>query len=94
MKILITGGAGFIGSHLTQLLSVDHEVIIYDIQEPKQKNVDFIIGDVNDAQKNLENTFLGISSQIKTFLIYILISTIGVISMGIVFVSALMISHG
>ena len=45
-------------------------------------------------QKNLENTFLGISSQIKTFLIYILISTIGVISMGIVFVSALMISHG
>ena len=31
MKILITGGAGFIGSHLTQLLSVDHEVIIYDI---------------------------------------------------------------
>ena len=55
MKILITGGAGFIGSHLTQLLSVDHEVIIYDIQEPKQKNVDFIIGDVNDAQKNLES---------------------------------------
>ncbi len=45
-------------------------------------------------QKNLENTFLGISSQIKTFLIYILISTIGVISMGIVFVSALTISHG
>lgn len=55
MKILITGGAGFIGSHLTQLLSNDHEVIIYDIQEPKQKNVDFIIGDVNDAEKNLES---------------------------------------
>lgn len=45
-------------------------------------------------QKKLENTFLGKSSQIKTFLIYILISTIGVMSMGIVFVSALMISHG
>ena len=45
-------------------------------------------------QKKLENTFLGMSSQIKTFLIYILISTIGVISMGIAFVSALMISHG
>ena len=45
-------------------------------------------------QNKLENTFLGNSSQIKTFLIYILISTIGVISMGIVFVSALMMSHG
>ena len=44
--------------------------------------------------KKLETTILGMSSQIKTFLIYILISTIGVISMGIVFVSALMISHG
>ena len=44
--------------------------------------------------KKLENTILGMSSQIKTFLIYILISTIGVISMGIVFVSALMMSHG
>src|SRR3989339_1717180 len=31
MKILITGGAGFIGSHLTEkLLEMDHEVFVID----------------------------------------------------------------
>ena len=30
MKILITGGAGFIGSHLSETLSEDHDVFIYD----------------------------------------------------------------
>ena len=31
MKILITGGAGFIGSHLTEkLLQMDHEVFVID----------------------------------------------------------------
>ncbi len=55
MKILITGGAGFIGSHLTKLLSVDNDVIIYDIKEPKQANVDSIIGDVNNLEKNLQS---------------------------------------
>ena len=55
MKILITGGAGFIGSHLTKLLSIDNDVIIYDIKQPKQGNVDSIIGDVNNLEKNLES---------------------------------------
>tara|TARA_B100000029_G_scaffold479742_1_gene527077 strand:- start:3728 stop:4669 length:942 start_codon:yes stop_codon:yes gene_type:complete len=54
MKILITGGAGFIGSHLTKLLSVDNDVIIYDIKPSKQKNVKSIVGDVNNFQKNFE----------------------------------------
>ncbi len=31
---------------------------------------------------------------IKTFLVHLIISTIGVLTMGVLFVSALMISHG
>ncbi len=35
MKILITGGAGFVGSHLVDELAEKHEVIIYDNLEPQ-----------------------------------------------------------
>ncbi len=45
-------------------------------------------------KKKLESTFLGRSSHTKTFLIYLLISTIGVITTGILFVLALTMSHG
>ena len=50
MKILITGGSGFIGSHLTdQLLEAGHEVTIYDIDEPKyNQDASYIKGDVCD----------------------------------------------
>jgi UDP-glucose 4-epimerase len=34
MKILITGGAGFIGSHLAEKLAYKHEVIILDNMDP------------------------------------------------------------
>ena len=30
MKILITGGIGFIGSHLVNILKEDHEIVILD----------------------------------------------------------------
>jgi dTDP-L-rhamnose 4-epimerase len=40
MKILVTGGAGFVGSHLVDELAKKHEVIIYDNLEPQvHKNV-------------------------------------------------------
>lgn len=35
MRILVTGGAGFIGSHIVkQLLEANHEVVIYDVEKP------------------------------------------------------------
>jgi UDP-glucose 4-epimerase len=50
MKILITGGSGFIGSHVTDaLIAAGHDVTIYDIEEPKYNNsASYIKGDVCD----------------------------------------------
>ncbi|MDY6964417.1 MAG: NAD-dependent epimerase/dehydratase family protein [Halobacteriota archaeon] len=35
MKILVTGGAGFIGSHIVDELTKDHEVVVLDNLEPQ-----------------------------------------------------------
>ena len=44
--------------------------------------------------QKLANSYFGKLSLIKTFLVYLLISSIGVLSMGIIFVSALIFAHG
>ena len=53
MKILITGGAGFIGHHLANRLSEHHTIVVYDnlyTGDPKRlnSNIEFIKGDVTD----------------------------------------------
>ena len=62
MKILITGGAGYIGSHTCiELLSGSHEVLIYDnlsnssiqaverIKLITNKSFEFVKGDIRDS---------------------------------------------
>ena len=44
--------------------------------------------------QKLARSYLGKLSLAKTFFVYLLVSTIGVLSMGIIFVSAVMFSHG
>ncbi|MHA7646525.1 NAD-dependent epimerase/dehydratase family protein [Nitrosopumilus sp. S4] len=59
MKILITGGAGFIGRHLIDFLKKNHTVLVYDNLSnsdklPDGKNVKFLRGDVLDFEKLAE----------------------------------------
>lgn len=64
MKILVTGGAGFIGSHIVDsLLKEGHNVIVFDNLEPQvhgnkdsmpdylSKDVEFIKGDVRNKSE-------------------------------------------
>jgi UDP-glucose 4-epimerase len=58
MKILITGGSGFIGSHIVDvLLEQNHEVVIYDLEKPgfhqKCKN---IVDDVNNTERLINSS--------------------------------------
>ncbi|MDF9407914.1 SDR family oxidoreductase [Pelotomaculum isophthalicicum JI] len=52
MKSLVTGGAGFIGSHLVEyLISKDHEVIVIDnLSTGRAQNLDLIRGNKNNVR--------------------------------------------
>ncbi|MBI2043113.1 UDP-glucose 4-epimerase GalE [Candidatus Pacearchaeota archaeon] len=62
MKILVTGGAGYVGSHaVRELLKNGYEVVVYDnlsrgFQESLPKDVKFINGDLNNPEL-LEHVF-------------------------------------
>ncbi len=54
MKILVTGGAGFLGSHVSDALSAaGHEVVIYDRRNSKYLREDqkIIIGELSELEK-------------------------------------------
>jgi len=64
MKVLVTGGSGFIGSHLVnKLVDSSYEVRVFDIKEPKNPQVEFIKGDISNledvrkAVKDCESVF-------------------------------------
>lgn len=51
MKVLITGGAGFIGARLTEMLATaGHDVTIFDKAPPKTDRFQSIPGDVRDVE--------------------------------------------
>jgi len=58
MKILVTGGSGFIGSHIVDYLLKDkHRVKIYDMEYPKyQQQSGFIKADVLDIDRLIQES--------------------------------------
>ncbi len=55
MVVLVTGGSGFIGSHLTtKLVEKGYDVRIFDQRKPLQNEAMWFKGDLLDEQNLLE----------------------------------------
>ena len=50
MKIIITGGGGFIGSNIVHLLKKDHDVTVFDLKKPINIDCKFIQGDIKNSK--------------------------------------------
>ena len=55
MKILVTGGSGFIGTNLIKSIKNKHDVTVFDVNPPKLENIPFIQGNIID-QKFVEES--------------------------------------
>lgn len=58
MKILVTGGSGFIGSHVVDvLLEQGNEVVIYDLDSPRfGQPVKYVKGDTGDMERLMDSS--------------------------------------
>lgn len=50
MKITITGGSGFIGRYLVELLHKKHDITVFDTSKTQFNDVKFIKGDITDSK--------------------------------------------
>ena len=76
MKIIITGGSGFIGSHIATQLKKEHNVTIFDMKK-NVADIDFIKGDVT----NLESVKSSISN---CDLVVHLAASLGVVNLSLI----------
>jgi len=59
MKIVTTGGSGRLGKYVVEELKKFHEVTIFDMKEPEDKDVAFVKGDmlnIDDCKKAFKGT--------------------------------------
>jgi len=57
MKVTVTGGSGKVGKYVIDEFKKFHKLTVFDVKEPKDKDVNFVKGDmlkINDCRKAFE----------------------------------------